>query len=607
MKLAFADPRNMTISRLNMHHGQPEPDTADIGPSIRQRGVLLTLLVLETVKDGAVVPGHFEIVAGARRWYAAMAAIAAGIDIDPLPIAILAPGDDAAAIEASLIENLGRLPPDEVSCWETFAKLIKAGRSPEQIAATFHMTDAVVRRTLALGNLLPRVRGLYRREAIDVATVRSLTLATKGQQKEWLAMLDDPERRAPTGAQLKTWLFGGASIPAKHALFSLDDYPGQIIADLFGEDSYFTDPNLFWTCQNQAIAAKREALLAQGWGAVEVLETGQPFYSWKHEQVSKAKGGKVFLEVSSRGEVSVHEGFLTAKEARRAHAAAAKAARGEEGEAAPTSDRAEVTSAQQSYIDLHRHAAVRAVLTDHPGVALRLLIAHALAGSPLWRVEPDPRRAGAEAVSASLEAAPAEAAFRAKRAAAAALLGLEASGDLAGQRREGGAAAIFAKLLSLSDADVLAIAAVVIGETLAAGSAEVEAAGLFLKVDMGAFWSPDQAFFDLIRDREAVNAMLKEVGGKKVADGNVSEKVKTQKAILRDFLEGTGDRPKVAKWTPKWLTFPAQAYTRRAFATARKSKAVAPLLRRVRALGEPVVAPGVALAADPNLAIVAAE
>jgi len=608
MKLAFADPRNMTISPLNMHYGRPKPDVSDIRPSIRQHGVLLTMLVLETIRDGAVVPGHFEVVAGARRWYGAMDEIAAGIEIDPVPIAILEAGDDAAAIEASLIENLGRLPPDEVSCWETFAKLIKKGRSPEQIAATFHMTDAVVKRTLALGNLLPRVRDLYRREAIEVATVRSLTLATRSQQKEWLAMLDDPERRAPTGAQLKTWLFGGASIPSANALFSLDDYPGQIIADLFGEDSYFTDPDLFWTHQNQAIAAKREALLAEGWNAVEVLETGRSFESWKHERVSKAKGGKVFLAVSSRGEVAAHEGWLSAKEARRAQAAAAKAARGEGGEALPTTDRAEVTSAQQSYIDLHRHAAVRAVLIDHAGVALRLLVAHAVAGSPLWRVEADPRRAGNEAVSASLQAAPAETTFRAMRDAAAALLGLEADGDLAGRRRQGGAAAIFAKLLSLSDADVLAVAAVVMGETLAAGSAEVEAAGLHLKVDMAAFWSPDQAFFDLIRDREAVNAMLKEVGGKKVADGNLAEKVKTQKAILRDFLEGTNDRPKVAKWIPRWLTFPAQAYTRRPFATARRSKAVAPMLRGVR-LPKPAEAPSpaTALAADPNLAILAAE
>ncbi len=608
MRLGFADPRNMEISPLNMHYGRPTPDVSDIRPSIGQRGVLFPLLVQEKFADGVIVPGHFAVVAGARRLTAAQAEIAAGVEIDPVPICILDPGDDAAAIEASLIENLNRLPPDEVSTWEAFAKLIKEGRTPQEIAATFHMTEAVVNRTLALGNLLPRLRKLYRAEKINVGTVRLLTLATKSQQKAWLAIFDDPDQPTPLGPGLKNWLFGGVSIPTQHALFSLEDYPGAIIADLFGEDSYFTDPDLFWTHQNAALADKREALLADGWSAVEVLDTGRSFETWKHERTSKAKGGKVYMTVSQRGEVTVHEGFLTAKEARRVQAAAAKAANGEAGADEPKTDRAEVTSSQQTYIDLHRHSAVRAVLTDHPGVALRLLLAHAVAGTSLWRVEPDARRAGSEAVAQSAQASPAEERFQAKRKAACALLGSDAERELVGQRRQGGAAAAFAKLLSLPDADVLAVAAVVMGETLASGSAEVEAAGTFLKVDVGAVWTPDDAFFELMRDREAVNAMLREVGGKKVADGNLTEKIKTQKAILRDFLEGTNDRPKAARWTPKWLTFPAQAYTRRPFATAQRGKAVAPLLRGVR-LPTPadVPPPVMTLAADPNPAILAAE
>ncbi|MGA0608472.1 ParB/RepB/Spo0J family partition protein [Phenylobacterium sp. VNQ135] len=203
MRLAFADPRALRLSPLNMHHGRPDPDVSDILPSVRRRGVLLALLVLETMADGVVVPDHFDVVAGRRRWTAALAALGEGVELDPVPVAILEPGDDAAAIEASLIENLNRLPPDEVACWETFARLTKAGRTVEAIAATFGMSEAVVKRTLALGALLPRIRALYRREAIDVATVRCLTLASKAQQEAWLALFDDPEQRAPTGAQLK--------------------------------------------------------------------------------------------------------------------------------------------------------------------------------------------------------------------------------------------------------------------------------------------------------------------------------------------------------------------------------------------------------------------
>ncbi|MES0144404.1 hypothetical protein [Mesorhizobium sp. M0015] len=45
-----------------------------------------------------------------------------------------------------------------------------------------------------------------------------------------------------------------------------------------------------------------------------------------------------------------------------------------------------------NYIDLHRHAAVRAAMLDHPAVALRLVVAHAITGSGLWQVRPEPPR-----------------------------------------------------------------------------------------------------------------------------------------------------------------------------------------------------------------------
>lgn len=180
-----------------------------------------------------------------------------------------------------------------------------------------------------------------------------------------------------------------------------------------------------------------------------------------------------------------------------------------------------------------------------------------------------------------MAASPAEPAFAERRRAAAEFLGLGKDADtVLGRCGAGGAADVFARLLGLADEAVLAVAAVVMAESLEAGSDEAEAAGVWLKVDIGRFWAPDDAFFDLIRDRETVNAMLKEVGGKKVADGNLAEKVKTQKTILRDFVAGTNGRTKVEGWTPKWMAFPAQAYTRRPFAPARRARTVAPLLRQ---------------------------
>jgi ParB family chromosome partitioning protein len=137
-----------------------------------------------------------------------------------LASAIIDPGDDAAALEASMIENMARLDPDEVKQWESFTALVKTGRNIDDIAATFGLPERRVRQVLALGNLLPRVRDLYRHGRIDATTVRHLTLASKARQRDWLALVDNPDQRAPTGHTLKGWLLGGQSIQTKVALRS---------------------------------------------------------------------------------------------------------------------------------------------------------------------------------------------------------------------------------------------------------------------------------------------------------------------------------------------------------------------------------------------------
>jgi len=556
MQLTHIDLGKLSIAAVNMRHGKKAPDVADILPSIRARGVLVPLLVRP---NGG--PDSFEIVAGRRRYFAARTIAGEQGAVAPLPCAVMEPGDDAAALEASLIENIARLDPDEVSQWETFTRLAKEGRSVADIATTFGITERMVHQRLALGNLLPKIRDAYRNEKIDAETTRHLTLASKARQKEWLALFANPEQHAPRGHQLKQWLFGGQSVSTRAALFPVEDYPGRIVSDLFGEDSYFADADLFWQKQNEAIAARRDALLEAGWRDVVVLEPGERFASWEHQKTPRKKGGKVFIAVSHRGEVDIHEGWLSRKEARRAHGSDATAT----DAMPPKPARPEVTSTLQTYIDLHRHAAARTALLDHPGATLRLMVAHAITGSRLWRVKPEPQETRNEAIKASLAASASEAVFAVRRGEVLALLGLsdEEATITGGHGDDDGTAGVFARLLTLSDDDVLRVLAVVMGETLGAGSAVVEAVGVHLKVDMGAVWRPDDAFFDLIRDRQVVNAMVAEVAGKRSADGNVAEKVRTQKQIIRDCLAGTNGRTRVESWLPGWMQFPVRAYTDR--------------------------------------------
>ncbi|GLS32438.1 chromosome partitioning protein, ParB family [Mesorhizobium albiziae] len=84
---------------------------------------------------------------------------------------------------------------------------------------------------------------------------------------------------------------------------------------------------------------------------------------------------------------------------------------------------------------------------------------------------------------------------------------------------------------------------IVMGETLEARNAVIEALGNHLNVDIRTYWQPDDAFFDLLRDNEIANAMLADVAGRQVADGNVAEKVTTQKKVIRDVLVGRERSP----------------------------------------------------------------
>ena len=67
------------------------------------------------------------------------------LKVSAVPCAVMAEGDDVAALEASLIENIARLDPDEVSRSEIFSRLVKTGRSVTDIAATIRARKVISR------------------------------------------------------------------------------------------------------------------------------------------------------------------------------------------------------------------------------------------------------------------------------------------------------------------------------------------------------------------------------------------------------------------------------------------------------------------------------
>ena len=184
MQLQHIELENLSISPVNVRKfGAKSVD--DLLPSIQAFGVIQPLLVRRQDEG-------FEVVAGQRRFHALQEIVSNGESdddaLESVPCLIMESGDDAKAIEASLAENIARLPMDEIDQYKAFATLIKQGRAVDDIADQFGVTERMVKQRLAIANLISPILTAYRKGEIEPSTVRLLTMATKAQQKAWLAL-----------------------------------------------------------------------------------------------------------------------------------------------------------------------------------------------------------------------------------------------------------------------------------------------------------------------------------------------------------------------------------------------------------------------------------
>ena len=478
----------LRISKLNMRHSRKKPDVSDILPSIRESGIRQTLLVRKEC-DG------YGVVAGRRRYFALKEIEKETGEMPLVPCAIMTEEDAASAIAASVIENVGRLPASEMEQYTAFKRLHDEGRSVDEIAAFFGVTELLVRRVLALASLADPIRKLYAEDEIDRETIRALTLATEDQQAEWLRLYESEDERAPRGRNCKAWITGGAIITTDKALFDIADHDGQITADLFGEHGVFADPEAFWKAQSAAVAQRIEAYIADGWKDVVCLERGAFFHRWDHQTRTKRQGGKVYVELRHDGTVTFHEGYISQAEARR------------QEKKTGNDDAHECTSRKED-------------------------------------------------TRASLEGSKAAAELEEKRARIASLF--EALSVSAEARRNTDAyrlCEIFAALLAMSDEEVMEVLAFTMAQTLETGGPVVEAVLHVCETDLPACWKPDAAFFELLRDKRAINAMVADIGSRSLAESCASDTAKVQKAIIGNRIMGHGCEPN-PDWRPAWMQVP---------------------------------------------------
>jgi len=170
--------RELAVDLISRSPYQPRTDfneeaLQELADSIRAQGVVQPVVV----RPAAGKPGHFELIAGERRWRAAQLA---GLHEVP---AVVKDVDDQAAMAMALIENIQRQQLNPMEEAVALNRLIdEFGLTHEQTAEAVGRSRAAVSNMLRLLNLEDGVKALLSEVKIEMGHARALLALSGGAQ-----------------------------------------------------------------------------------------------------------------------------------------------------------------------------------------------------------------------------------------------------------------------------------------------------------------------------------------------------------------------------------------------------------------------------------------
>lgn len=231
-------------------------------------GLIENLIVKEAGED-------FYSVANGNRRLAALRMIEAESSDLPIPCT-MHQVDENKAFEYSLTTAITAEQLHPVDQYEAFARLEEHGKTEEEIAQQYGLTDKQVRQRLALGRLSPQLRQAWRAGDIKAEVAQAFTLALDhATQDKLFAQLD--KAHAVTVHNVKRELGAYATDEEVTQLLDVVGVEaycaagGHVTEDLFGTSHIISDDVLLKQLARQLLIAKCEDLTASGWGWAEVL------------------------------------------------------------------------------------------------------------------------------------------------------------------------------------------------------------------------------------------------------------------------------------------------------------------------------------------------
>jgi len=183
--------------------------------------------------------------------------------------------DNAGAFEDSLTTAVLAQQLHPVDQYEAFARLEERGKTHEEIAHQYGLTEKQVRQALALGRLAPAIRAAWRGGEIKAEVAQAFTLALdhKTQEKLFLKL----EKAGHLYQHMIQRELGVADRDIGRLIrFAGEEYcaaGGGLVKDLFGEAHIVSDPALLKMVANDKLLAECDRLKAEGWSWAELEST----------------------------------------------------------------------------------------------------------------------------------------------------------------------------------------------------------------------------------------------------------------------------------------------------------------------------------------------
>lgn len=482
--------------------------------------------------------------------------------------------NDPDALMMALTENVTRRQMDIIDECIGMAKLAKAGKSVEEIAAGFGLKAKTVKQRIALGSLVPEAQALIREGKRDLDWGRALTLADPATQAKICADVATNPVAWKDGAEIRRYLTS-ETIPSDHALFDKALYKGRMIYDMFDGDR-MADRAEFWELQNQAIAAKKAEFEAAGWSAVEI--SNNPVDLWRYRKSDNPAEAKVIIEVTPNGKVMFHTGLVdpqpqeTAVDDEGSHLDVETHAQA--ADAPLTGDAVRATPGLLEYAAAQRSAMVQVAVSTSFRAALEVATAGLIGHGEIAIRAQDYRFPGSQDIRGT-EAFAAAGKLRDDIADVLTQGGVPATG------REDSKVLAFVR--SLSDEALQKLFSQLVAVKVGQASARkldarqdslMNTLGQALVGDIRAHWTPDAAFFNLMTAedlRRLATHLLPRDRQSGIMSAGKKHLVQMLSDVFADAREGDGslDAETAARlnvWVPGPMMFPAQDDALRALA-----------------------------------------